>query len=78
MDCKRVHEVMYTFIDNEMDDDLVPTFRSHVDGCPPCARRMSFSRKLLVTVRERCVRHSAPDGLRTRILLSLGEGEALH
>lgn len=79
MDCKRVHEVMYMFIDDEMDDDLLPTFRSHVDGCPPCSRRMLFTRKLLSTVRERCVRHAAPERLRSRILLVLEQqGETLH
>jgi len=79
MDCKRVYEVMYMFIDDEMDDELVPTFRSHVDGCPPCARRMDFTRRLLLTVRERCVRHSAPERLRSRILVSLErQGEILH
>lgn len=73
MDCKRVSEMMFLFFDNEMQDDLVPPFRSHLDGCGECAQRMDHTRKFLLLFRTRCTRHAAPDRLRERILGSLGQ-----
>jgi mycothiol system anti-sigma-R factor len=71
MDCKRVSEMMFLFVDNEMQDDLVSPFRRHLDGCGHCAQRMDYTRKFLQLFRTRCTRHSAPDSLRERILGSL-------
>lgn len=71
MDCKRVSEVIFLFFDNEMDDDLLTPFRDHVSGCGDCARRIDYTRKLLFVVRQRCLRCSAPDRLRHRILGSM-------
>ncbi|HZF13962.1 MAG TPA: hypothetical protein VFE33_34650 [Thermoanaerobaculia bacterium] len=71
MDCKRVNEVIFLFFDNEMEEDLLSPFRDHVALCGACARRMDYTRKLLLIVRERCLRCSAPERLRHRILISL-------
>jgi mycothiol system anti-sigma-R factor len=71
MDCKEVGLILYRFFDNEMEDDLLTPFRDHVARCGDCARRMDYTRKLLLVVRERCVRCSAPEGLRHRILIAM-------
>jgi anti-sigma factor (TIGR02949 family) len=68
MDCKEVSTVLFLFFDNEMEDDLLTPFRDHVARCGECARRMDYTRKLLLVVRERCIRCTAPEGLRLRIL----------
>lgn len=68
MDCKRASEMMFLFVDNEMQDDLVSPFRRHLDGCGHCAHQMDYTKKFLTVVRTRCTRHAAPDGLRERIL----------
>jgi mycothiol system anti-sigma-R factor len=68
MDCKEVSSVLYLFFDNEMEEALLDPFRDHVARCGHCARQMDYTRKLLLVVRERCVRCTAPDGLRVRIL----------
>ena len=70
MDCKRVREVIFLFFDNEMDGDLLIHFQDHVERCPPCAHEIDHTRKLLFIVRERCIRCTAPDRLRHRILVS--------
>ena len=56
MDCKRVSEVIFLFFDNEMEEDLLSPFRDHVALCGDCARKMDYTRKLLLIVRERCLR----------------------
>jgi len=71
MNCKRVNEVLFLFFDNELEDDLLDPFRDHTNGCPVCARRLDYTRKLLLLVRECCRRESAPERLRLRILASM-------
>jgi mycothiol system anti-sigma-R factor len=71
MDCKEVSETLFLFVDNEMDSALLPPFRDHVEKCPGCAQRMDYTRKLLWLVRERCIRCTAPQTLRVRILTQL-------
>ena len=71
MDCKEVSETLFLFVDNEMESDLLPTFQAHVAKCPGCAERMDYTRKLLWLVRERCIRCTAPQTLRIRILTNL-------
>lgn len=73
MDCKRVGEMMFLFCDNEMGEDVVSPFRRHLDGCGHCSQKMDYTRKFLLLVRSRCTRHSAPERLRERILVSLSQ-----
>ncbi|HKI01281.1 MAG TPA: zf-HC2 domain-containing protein [Thermoanaerobaculia bacterium] len=71
MDCKEVSAVVFLFFDNEMEEEMLAPFRDHVGGCGDCAKQVDYTRKLLLIVRERTVRCSAPDRLRHRILISL-------
>jgi anti-sigma factor (TIGR02949 family) len=68
MDCKEVSSVLFLFFDGEMDDDMLSPFRDHVGGCDGCAKQVDYTRKLLLIVRERTIRCTAPDSLRHRIL----------
>ena len=70
MDCKVVGDSIYLFFDNELDQALLAPFRHHVDGCGTCSRRVDYTRKLLLLVRE-SVRCNAPDRLRLRILTDM-------
>jgi mycothiol system anti-sigma-R factor len=71
MDCKEVGVALFLFFDNEMEEALLTPFRDHVSGCNDCAKKLSYTRKLLVIVREKCIRCSAPERLRHRILISM-------
>ena len=70
MDCKRVSEVIFLFFDNEMEEDLLNPFQDHLAQCGDCNKRLQYTKKLLLVVRQRCCRCAAPDGLRNRILIS--------
>lgn len=70
MDCREVGKVVFLYIDDEMEESLVLSFRQHIELCPGCARRIVVTERLLSLVRERCVRSPAPDRLRRRILTS--------
>jgi len=71
MDCKEVGTVLFLFFDNEMEEELLTPFRDHVSQCNNCAKRVDYTRRLLVIVREKCIRCTAPDKLRHRILTSM-------
>lgn len=76
MDCSKVREVVYLYTDNEMDEDLLISFREHVAVCPECARQAVYAERLIMVVRRGCVRATAPDRLRRRILSSLRHRQA--
>ena len=71
MDCKEVGTVVFLFFDNEMDEDTLTPFRDHVGRCGHCAKQVDYTRRLLLIVRERTIRCTAPDSLRLRILTHL-------
>ena len=70
MDCEAVQAAMYRVTDNELDGELLLSFRQHLTLCPPCSHRYGFVSKLLTVVRVRCCRYVAPATLRIRILAS--------
>ena len=71
MNCRKVREVVFLYIDNEMEKDLLASFRSHVQLCPECARRIRYTKTVVLLVRRRCGHESAPAELRRKILTSL-------
>jgi mycothiol system anti-sigma-R factor len=70
MNCREVRATLFLFVDNEMEEERRTPFRDHVAGCPGCAKQYHYTERLLLIVRERCGRCTAPAELRTRILTS--------
>ena len=71
MNCRKVREVVFVYTDNEMEGELLISFRQHLAMCPECARQTVFAERLVMVVRQRCVRTLAPEQLRRRILTGL-------
>ena len=71
MDCKEVSTAVFLFFDNEMDEETLTPFRDHVGRCGHCAKQVDYTRRLLLIVRQRTIRCTAPDSLRLRILTHL-------
>lgn len=71
MNCTRVKEVIFLYTDNEMEEELLLSFREHLVLCPQCARRIEYTQRMLTVLRKGCARTPAPDRLRRRILTSL-------
>ena len=76
MDCHKVREVVFVYADNEMEGELLVSFRQHVAICPECARRTVFAERFITVVRKRCAKAVAPEHLRQRILTGLRHYEA--
>ena len=70
MDCQQVKKVVFRYIDNEMDAELLVSFRNHVELCPKCRQHVSGKEWVVIRVR-RCRRTVASVRLRRRILTSL-------
>lgn len=71
MDCSKFEEIVFLYSDDQLEQELVVRYRRHIDVCPECARRAAFTRRLLLVLRQRCGRATAPERLRRRILASL-------
>lgn len=71
MDCKEVSATLFLFFDNEMEEGLLTPFRDHVALCIECAERVAYTQRLLLIVRERCIRCTCPAQLRQKILISM-------
>lgn len=70
MNCRSVKEAVFLFTDNEMEEDVVVSFREHLALCPSCERYLR-QKKVVLTQIRRCRRAAAPKRLRVRILTSL-------
>ena len=68
MDCRKALAAIFLFCDDELEESLRQSLDRHLSSCPHCARRLHQNRKLLIVIRERCVKRAAPTGLRQRIL----------
>lgn len=71
MDCHKVRETVFLYADREMEGELLISFEQHVAICPECARQAVHAERLIMVVRKRCSRETAPEQLRRRILTSL-------
>jgi mycothiol system anti-sigma-R factor len=71
MDCRRASKVIFLYVDNEMEEELLVSFRKHLVLCPECARKIVHAQRVLSLFRQGCGRTRAPERLRQRILTSL-------
>src|SRR6185503_5467813 len=57
MDCQAVQAAIYRASDNELDGELMLSFRQHLTLCSACSQRYGFVSRLLAIVRVRCCRN---------------------
>ena len=61
---------MFLFTDDEMEEEVLVSFREHLALCPSCEKYIRQKAVVLTQIR-RCRRAAAPERLRLRILTSL-------
>jgi anti-sigma factor (TIGR02949 family) len=60
--CDEALANLYTFIDGELDDELIAErVRMHLDDCPPCGSAFSFEERLRVVVRTKLKEDIPPE-----------------
>lgn len=72
-DCGEVLERVYQYLDGELDDLAVGKIKQHLDECGPCLSEYDLDVALKALVRRSCGNDSAPEDLRTRIMLHITE-----
>ncbi len=75
MSCRKSRQVVFLYVDNELEQTLLVSFREHLSQCPECAREEEYVRRFVSLLRARCCRAAAPPSLRERIRRSLGDSE---
>jgi mycothiol system anti-sigma-R factor len=67
-DCSEVLEVVYTFLDGELDEASKHKIREHLDECSPCLRQFGIEQEVKQLVARCCGDDRAPESLRLRIV----------
>jgi mycothiol system anti-sigma-R factor len=69
-DCSEVLERVFFFIDNELPTADSSEIQHHLDECGPCLQKYDLERTVKTLVSRSCT-EVAPEGLRSRVLLSI-------
>jgi hypothetical protein len=67
MPCRRVQRIVFLWVDREREDRLRDPVGRHLESCPQCRDRAVQIERMILQVRDRCPRASAPLGLGERI-----------
>ena len=72
MDCKKIREeLVFLYLDREMEKDMLSSFLRHISECPHCAQCAQVQHHFLTILRIRVYRRRAPRRLRETILARL-------
>ena len=76
MKCAECHELLSGHVDGELMAAESQNVRDHVAECAECARELEMLERTSTLLRQRLVRHSAPDVLKARIRSALAQPDA--
>lgn len=71
IDCAKVLEEVYSYLDGEIDDDARSLIRDHLDECAPCLRMFGLEQAVKALVARSCGNDTAPEALRVRVMTTL-------
>jgi mycothiol system anti-sigma-R factor len=71
VDCSRVLEEVYLYLDGELDETEQALVRVHLEECAPCLRKVGLEQAVKTLVARSCRGETAPPGLRSRVLQTL-------
>ena len=67
-DCSEVLDLVYGFLDGELDDADRAKIAQHLDECGPCLRQYGLEKAVKALVHRSCVCEHAPELLRVQIV----------
>src|SRR4029079_4187271 len=76
MKCAEYRELLSGHVDGELMAAESQSVRDHVAECAECARELEMLERTSTLLRQRLVRHSAPDVLKARIRSALAQPDA--
>lgn len=66
-DCERALAEVYSFLDQELTEDLRDQIAAHLESCNPCFEAFDFEAELRMVISTRTHSVEVPDTLRIRI-----------
>lgn len=73
VDCVKVIERVYLYLDGEIDGSTREEVRTHLEECGPCLRQFGIEQEVKALVARCCGGDAAPDHLRSRLREKLAE-----
>jgi mycothiol system anti-sigma-R factor len=67
MNCDESFELLYRYLDSDMDGMTLRDIEVHLKICRPCWDRFAFERKLKERLRSSCHKETCSNALRQRI-----------
>jgi mycothiol system anti-sigma-R factor len=67
-DCSDVLELVYNFLDGEVDDTMRGRIVQHLDECGPCLQQFGLEQAVKALVHRSCACEPAPEYLRMQIV----------
>lgn len=66
-DCERALAEVYTFLDQELTDEMRVQIAAHLESCNPCFEAFDFEAELRMVISTRTQSVEVPENLRIRI-----------
>ena len=73
LDCEQVLQLVWQFLDGEMDETRSLEIQAHIAACAECGPRYQFQRRLLALVELKCREGPVPTELKRRLFRLLEE-----
>lgn len=73
IDCQEVLEMVWSFLDGEIEDTRYLEIRTHVESCSQCGPRYEFQRQVLILIERKCKEGPVPESLKQRLFRLLEE-----
>jgi mycothiol system anti-sigma-R factor len=67
IDCDQVLNLVWQFLDGEMDEVHYQEIEAHVAECANCEQRVSFERRLRTLIETKCEEGPVPVELKRRL-----------
>ena len=74
--CTEVLELVYSYLDSEMEDVSYVEIREHLDECGPCLREYGLEEAVKRLVHKCCGHEAVPGDLRAKVLTRIAEVRA--
>lgn len=68
MDCQKVKEFAYQYMDGELQDDVNTQVKAHLDACPLCKMQMEKEQNFDDFLRNHMIKEEAPYALREQVV----------
>jgi len=78
MDCRRIKENLYLFIDGELDEEMSLSVKKHILSCPLCNLELEREKKIDSLIRQSATKEEAPFALKEAILNKIEESRKLR